>query len=331
MPLGYSLRMPILCSARASLTPLIASLIITVWSPVAVAQATRVYFLPSSDSGEVAGAIESARSSFVGPLTRAREFVVASDIEMERLIAECREEIGVSPTEERRCRLMQARREFVAYVFQLEGTRLGDRHFNFATEVIDPGRAEIVFSANQDVEGEELLIAVRQGMTLLADDFIAWASGEVGGSSGILEVMHIAPVRNASLCVDGIELGTVPNQYAGLLEGRVRVELSAVGYLPFSTTLVLSEGEITELPEVVFGLIPGVVHVTSNVHDADIEIDGRLAGRTIGNRGTVRFELEPGDHDIVVVRRGWSVYSETINLGPNDFVAVSVNLEPVGR
>lgn len=313
---------------RALLAVGATTLLIAFVSSSAAAQTTRVYFLPSSETGEITEAMESARSTFVGVLTGTREFAVASDIEMERRIAVCRDEIGVSASEERRCRLQEARREFVAYVFQFDGIELGERRFNFAMEVIDPDAAQIVFSANHDVEAEELYMAARQAMERLADDFLAWEGGEVGGSAGILEVMRISPVRNASLCVDGRELGPVPNQYTGLPEGRVQVELSAVGYLPFSTSDVLTADEITELPEVVFQPIPGVLHVTSNVHHADIEIDGRLAGRTIGNRGTMRFELEPGPHTIEVTRRGWTAFSQTIDLGPNDFAAVSVNLEP---
>lgn len=295
---------------------------------VALAQATRVYFLPPTEPDEISEAIESARSSFVGPLTRSREFAVASDIEMERRIAQCRDEIGVSPSEERRCRLQEARREFVAFVFQFEGTRLGSRSFSFAMDVIDPDGAQIVYSATLDIEGEPLVMAARAAMESLAQDFIDWNAGDVGGSAGILEVMQISPVQNATLCVDGRELGPVPNMYMDLPEGRVRVELVSVGYLPFSTTVLLEANEITQLPAVTFEPIPAVVHVTSNVHDADIEIDGRLAGRTIGNRGTARFELVPGPHRIEVSRAGWSTFAQTIEVGPNDFLAVSANLEP---
>ena len=89
-------------------------------------------------------------------------------------------------------------------------------------------------------------------------------------------------------------------------------------------------GDLYEMPEVTLDPVPSVIHVTSNVHDAAIRIDGRAAGSTWGN-GSVRFELSPGRHQIEVVREGWSQFSQEVTLGAGEFRPVSANLIPAGQ
>ena len=296
----------------------------------AFAQSTRVYVMPQSDGSEIAQAIEDARASLTGPLTSEGGFAIAGDLEMDRLVSQCIDETGVGPDERRRCRLNVARRVFVTWVHVVSGRELGDDSYELQLEVIDPDQAQSPYVTRAEVRGQGLELAVRQGLGEVASDLIAWSQRGEEGATGFLEVMRLGgDVRAATVCVNGAEVGTAPGQYE-VSGGAARVEVSAVGYLPFSAEVNVPAGELYEMPEVTLEPVPSVIHVTSNVHDAAIRIDGRAAGSTWGN-GSVRFELSPGQHQIEVTREGWGQFSQEVTLGAGEFRPVSANLTPEGR
>ena len=310
---------------RIKLGQLALFLFLVFWSGQSFAQATRVYVMPQSDNSEIARALDDARASLTGPLTSEGGFAIAGDLEMDRLVSQCIEESGVGPEEQRRCRLNVARRVFVTWVLVVSGRELGRDSYEFQLEVIDPDQAQSPYVTSETVAGEPLELAVREGLGELATDFIAWSRRGEEGAIGFLEVMRLGgDVRAATVCVDGTQVGAAPGQYQ-VSAGPVRVEVSAVGYLPFSTEVNVPANDIHEMPEITLDPVPAVVHVTSNVHDAVIRVDGRAAGSTWGN-GSVRFELAPGRHRVEVVREGWTPFTQEFSLEAGEFRPVPANL-----
>ena len=311
----------VVISLLCVLSPILAS------APV-FAQATRIYVAPQSGSDAVDRAITEARTSFVAPLTAEGSFALAADMEIERLVADCLDEIVTSPTERRRCRLMVARREFVTYLLVLSGRELGGDRYEFGLEVIDPERSESPFVTQTTVTDQPLPMAVRYGLQELADEFIAWSERGDEGPTGYLEIMRLGGgVDAGTACINGETLGPVPGQYR-VSSGLVRVEVSAVGFIPFSAEVDVRPGELFEMPEIPFEPVPATLHVSSNIHRAQISIDGHVVGTTRGN-GTVRLEVPPGSHSVEVTREGYHPFSQTVAVDAGAFRAVAANLEAV--
>lgn len=307
-------------------TSLLCVLFIAALSTSAWSQSTRVYVAPQSGSGAIDLAISEARTSFVAPLTADGDFALAADMEIERLVEDCLDEISVSPTERRRCRLMVARREFVTYVLVLSGRDVGDGTFDFELEVVDPERSESPFVTQTTVSGQPLPTAVRQGLAELAEEFLAWAHRGGEGPTGYLEVMNLGGgVPAGTACVDGEIVGPVPGQFR-VASGLVRVEVSAVGFIPFSAEVEVRPGELFEMPDIPFEPVPATIHVSSNIHRAQIRVDGQVIGTTRGN-GTVRLEVPPGSHRVDVTRAGYRPFSQTFAVAAGEFRAVAVHLE----
>ena len=314
---------------RMKLGQMALALSLVLWAGHVCAQSTRIYVMPQSDNSEITQAIDDARASLTGPLTSDGGFAIAGDVEMDQLVSQCIDETGVGPDEQRRCRLNVARRVFVTWVLVVSGRELGRGSYEFQLEVIDPDQAQSPYVTSETVTGEPLELAVRHGLGELAADFIAWSRRGEEGAVGFLEIVRLGGgVRAATVCVDGSEVGAAPGQYQ-VAAGPVRVEVSAVGYLPFSTEVNVSANDLYEMPEITLEPVPAVIHVTSNVHDAEIRLDGRAAGSTWGN-GSVRFELPPGRHQIEVVREGWSRFTQDVTLAAGEFRPIPANLSPAG-
>lgn len=287
---------------------------------------TRIYIVPQGGDDDLSRAIADAQNHFVSRVTAEGRFSVAADVEFERVVSECLDAVDPSPTERRECQLQMARRTFVAWVLVIQGRELASGAIEVTLEVIDPAQGESPFVVPVESRSATTEAAARDALARLAQQFVAWAHPTEAERTGFLEVMALTGgAETGTLCVNGREVGPVPGQYP-VPSGLLRVEVSALGFQPVANEVVISPGELVDLPPVALDPVPAVVHLRSNVHHATVTVDGERAGETWAG-GTVRLVLTPGSHRVQVSRPGYRTFAEGVSLEAGEFRQLMVSLE----
>ena len=170
---------------------------------------------------------------------------------------------------------------------------------------------------------------VAGGLARLARSYTRWASG--GGEElvcyeavlapeppianasvgAVLEVLDVSPER-VSIRVNGRSIGISPGQFFGLEAGPTTVELSADGFGANEREVTLTEGEVVTVRGVTLGELPGRIVITSNVVGVTASVDSREVGRVMTE--PLDVEVEPGRHEVIVSRDGYTTYTESVEV-----------------
>ncbi|MBI5486538.1 MAG: PEGA domain-containing protein [Deltaproteobacteria bacterium] len=137
------------------------------------------------------------------------------------------------------------------------------------------------------------------------------------------EILIGVNVDGATVAVDGLEVGVAPlSDPVRAVSGRHRVSVSLDGYNPAEREVTVTSGdrvtvgiELTEIPHV------GTLRVEANVADAEVWIDGALAG-------TVPFTatLGEGDHELRVAASGYVAQTQSVALVTGEQRIATVSL-----
>jgi len=289
-------------------------------------------------------ALESAASRFRGPILSALSVQFAGTAEMDEVFAQCREAMGVAPTEERDCQMEAARRLSMDLVFEISMSELGREEWELTLQVWDPHRNMLTEDLFVEVEGESLERAARTGLAALASRYLCSAGveahcGDLRSSvrqtgspvidsrpvRGRLEIIGVDP-SPVAVFVDGVEVGTAPGQFLALPLGRVEVTLRAPGYQDLTRQVDLTEEDMEVLSSLALVPLPATLALTCNVEGAEIRVDGRAEGQTRGG-GTVSLTLGPGSRRVSVTRPGYSSFERTVDLTAGSSSSIDVTLE----
>jgi len=187
--------------------------------------------------------------------------VFAGTTEMDAVFSECREAVGVSPSEERRCQLQAARRLFVEHVLELNVEAV-DGQPRISLTVWDPGSNAKLFVQLRDVNEEKTLVA---SVDSLADEYLCFrgvlsACPEQRALAGLtrdgwLEVRDVEPAT-ATVFVGGEAVAVGAVERFDLPSGPVDVRLEAEGYSPHTVRVSLGPAQKTLLEGVRLDRLP---------------------------------------------------------------------------
>ena len=289
-------------------------------------------------------ALDGAANRFRSPILEALAVQFAGTAEMDEVFSECREAMGVAPTEERECQMEAARRLSMDLVFEVEINELGRDHWELSLEVWDPHQNMLTADLFVEVEGESIERAARAGLAALASRYLCsvgveahcGAAAPTGAQTGV-PVVDTRPVRGrleiigvdpspVAVFVDGVEVGTAPGQFLALPLGRVEVTLRAPGYEDLMRNVTLTEEGMEVLSSLSLEPLPATLVVTCNVEGAEIRVDGNAEGETRGG-GTVALTLSPGRRRVTITRPGYSSFERTLELAAGSNSALQVTLE----
>ena len=171
--------------------------------------------------------------------------------------------------------------------------------------------------------GEHVLV-VRKGLfwgrkkvQVVANRFVK-VSVAMKKVKGQLEVHSTPP--EATVMLDGKEVGTTPLVLPGVEAGGHVLELRRKGYVTARREVVLGADE-PQRSESVTLVRAGVLAVTSDPTGAAVLLDGKAAGPT-----PARLSVAPGDHRLRVIKGGREPETRTITVGEGKEVAVAVQL-----
>ncbi|MGR3294050.1 MAG: PEGA domain-containing protein [Candidatus Scalindua sp.] len=114
---------------------------------------------------------------------------------------------------------------------------------------------------------------------------------------------------NATIIVDGNEVGNTPAGIADLVPGKHLVEVIMEGYSSWSESVEISTGKENHITAVLQQLT-GSLNIKSEPENAMIIVDGN----EVGNTPIVIADLNPGKHLIEVMMEGYSNWSENVEV-----------------
>ena len=332
-----------MCALRRYLSILCVGLVSTLVVSRAAAQtSTTTVFVapPEAADSSLREALEQALPELYRALTGSGQVTIAADSEMEAVVSSCREQVGASPAEERRCQVQAARIAAMDHVLVLDARFVGDS-IEVSLQALaaeDAGElfADAVLATGSPDE------SVGEAVPRLASAYLRWLSGadragacfdavraaeppippqEVGA---VLEVLDVDP-SPLSVRVNGETVGYAPGQILGLQRGSVVVELAADGYRPQNVDVVLETDEVLTLSGINLEPLPGRIVVTSNIVGVTIEVDGVAAGTFM--EAHVVAEVGPGRHRVTAQRSGYHTFRTEVTVLPGGETPLEAVLE----
>jgi hypothetical protein len=149
----------------------------------------------------------------------------------------------------------------------------------------------------------------------------------LNGGVGVVRVLSDA--RNATVMLDGIEMGPAPYDLKDVKAGDHIIQVRAPGFQTGEriVTVVAGRSEIVKFdlnPEAVGDT--GFLKVVSTVPEADVFIDGAAVGKV-----PQEAKLAAGVHPVVVRLAGYKELQQSVRIEPGQTVTVQADLKAVGR
>lgn len=162
-------------------------------------------------------------------------------------------------------------------------------------------------------------------------------NGVIGGDMGIYRV-H-CNVDGAQVYFDVELMGVISD---GLLNIPVYTTgtpyrtyaVEKAGYRTYSGPInsVPAKGEVFHIYVTLSAMPPvqyGRIHVLATPALSDVALDNKPAGKVSESGILIIYDVLPGEHRIEVTKEGYTSYTSSVYVGPNDIVKLPVTLEPV--
>lgn len=303
------------------------------------AEPTSLILLPFRGDDATKSALGVGKRIFEARVTATGRFGFIGDQESQSLFDASRSQVGVSPEAQREADLAAARRSYAKFAIGLAVERLDKNQYIASLQVWDPAGNALLFTDNEVVnEAGSVGAAARVGLDALAKRFLVspvvlGLAAPAAGGLGRLDVLDVQP-SPLEVFVNGNRAGTGPAQLTGLPVGTVAVELRAVGYAPYTTTLELSASEVATIRGV--RLVPAdvTIEIRANLDGAAILVDGNQLGVTAAGK-TVAVKVISTARQLKVTKQGYRTVSEPLNLLGSTMRRFDISLEtyagPDGR
>lgn len=303
------------------------------------AEPTSLILLPFRGDDATRSALGVGKRIFEARVTATGRFGFIGDQESQNLFDASRNQVGVSPEAQREADLAAARRSYAKFAIGLAVERLDKNQYLASLQVWDPAGNALLFTDNEVVsEASSVGAAARVGLDALAKRFLVspvvlgLAAPDAAGL-GRLDVLDVQPAP-LEVFVNGTRVGTGPAQLTGLPVGTVAVELRALGFAPYATTLELSAAEVTTLRGVRLAPADVTIEIRANLDGAAIMIDGAQLGVTAAGK-TVAVQLISTARQLKLVKAGYRTVTEPLNLLGSTMRRFDINMDvyagPDGR
>ncbi len=150
---------------------------------------------------------------------------------------------------------------------------------------------------------------------------------ELTAGVGVIRVM--SDTAGARAFIDSIDKGPVPVDIKDIKAGDHIIQIKAPGFKTSEKTITVAPGSSQTVKEELVADVPadtGTLKVTSTVPEAEVFIDGALAGKVPQEK-----RLGEGDHPVVVRLTGFKQYEQTVKVEAGKTITVTADLKAVGR
>jgi hypothetical protein len=150
---------------------------------------------------------------------------------------------------------------------------------------------------------------------------------ELTAGVGVIRVM--SDTAGARAFIDSIDKGPVPVDIKDIKAGDHIIQIKAPGFKTAEKTVTVAPGSSQTVKQELQTDIPadtGTLKVTSTVPEAEVFIDGALAGKVPQEK-----HLGEGAHPVVVRLPGYKQFEQTVKVDAGKTVTVTAELKAVGR
>ncbi len=181
-------------------------LLLTFSLSVAVAAEEKRVYVVFGGSNAEQGTLAGELSHFRSVITDLSAMRFTADREMDVVMAQCREQIGLAATSDRECMLTASRRVMVDLIYELKARSLGRKSFEFTLTVLND-QGEMVYETLTSQEGANLASAAREAYPRLARAYLCRYEKVDGACAEPAPVVPQAPVKDAAVALSEREAG----------------------------------------------------------------------------------------------------------------------------
>ena len=141
--------------------------------------------------------------------------------------------------------------------------------------------------------------------------------------------VQVTTRQGAAVYLDGTLVGNAPINFQAS-PGRHEVRVKLDGYKDFVATINVVAGRTLNVNAPLVQIArEGTLSIRSNVAGALVFINGQQAGR-IGNNGTFSIAgLPVGNHEVVVIARGYRAFVSDFSIDPGQVTALTASLSRI--
>ena len=150
---------------------------------------------------------------------------------------------------------------------------------------------------------------------------------ELTAGVGVVRVM--SDTAGARAFIDSIDKGPVPVDIKDIKAGDHIIQIKAAGFKTYEENVAVVAGSSRTVKHELEADVPadtGTLRVTSNVPEAEVYIDGALAGKVPQDK-----RVAEGEHQVNVRLVGYKEYTTKVKVEPGKAATVSAELKGVGR
>jgi hypothetical protein len=138
--------------------------------------------------------------------------------------------------------------------------------------------------------------------------------------------VQVTTRQGAAVYLDGTLVGNAPINFQ-TSPGRHEIRVKLDGYKDFAATINVVAGRTLNVTAPLVQIArEGTLSIRANVAGALVFINGQQVGR-IGNNGTFSIAgLPVGDHEVVVIARGYRAFVSDFSIDPGQVTALTANL-----
>ncbi|RIH84248.1 PEGA domain protein [Calidithermus terrae] len=179
---------------------------------------------------------------------------------------------------------------------------------------LNPGRADVELR----LDGYDVFrtsVVINPGQTTSVN-----AGLNAQRRTGVLNVT--SNPSGADVYINNQRVGRTPYSVQ-LNEGTYDLRVSLPGHADYRTTVRVDRNQETRI-NAQLAPLRAQLTVSSNV-EARVFVDGREVG-TVGSGGSVRFEVDPGRHQVVLIAPGYRAFVTEVNLRSGENETIRANL-----
>jgi Domain of unknown function (DUF4384)/PEGA domain len=141
--------------------------------------------------------------------------------------------------------------------------------------------------------------------------------------------IQVTTRSGAAVYLDGTLVGNAPIDFTAS-PGRHEVRIKLDGYKDFVATVNVVAGRTLNVNAPLVQIArEGTLSIRANVGGALVFINGQQVGKIGGNGTYSRAGLPVGNHEVVVIARGYRAFVSDFNIDPGQVTALNANLSRI--
>lgn len=186
------------------------------------------------------------------------------------------------------------------------------------------GDGDVVLSQGVN-EADPGVRDVMRAMLRIPEEPVTTRPGTPDPDPAVLHIFDVTP-SPLTVTVDGRDAGLAPGQIIVPAGRTVTVRLTSPGFVPIEREVEVAAGQLERLSGLHLRAQPAVLAITSNVHGAQILVDGEVLGQTVLGR-EVELEVPVQGRELTIRLEAYRTETRELDLSPGARQEVNVEME----